>query len=72
MPMLEIKDVWGTILQPYIGRRVQYATLDAPDALLYSGTLTINPEYDNEICIHDEATHAHTYLGIVSKIEIED
>lgn len=48
MPMLEVKDVWGTILQPYVGRRVQYATLDAPDALLYSGTLTTDPEYDNE------------------------
>lgn len=70
--LMEITDVWGTILQPYIGRRVQYATLDAPDALLYSGTLTTDPEYDDEICIHDEATNAHTYLGMVSKINIED
>lgn len=72
MPMLEVKDVWGTILQPYIGRRVQYATLDAPDALLYSGTLTTDPEYNDEICICDDVTHAHTYLGLVSKINIED
>ena len=69
MPMLEVKDVWETVLQPYVGRRVQYATLDAPDALLYSGTLTTDPEYDNEVCIHDDATHAHTYLGLVSKID---
>lgn len=70
--LMEIKDVWGTILQQYVGRRVQYATLDAPDALLYSGTLTIDPEYDNEVCIYDDATHTNTYLGLVSKINIED
>lgn len=70
--LMEITDVWGTILQPYIGRRVQYATLDAPDALLYSGTLTTDPEYDDEICICDDVTHTNTYMGLVSKINIED
>lgn len=70
--MLEIKNVWGTILQPYVGRHVQYATLDAPDALLYSGIVTTDPEYNDEICICDDVTHAHTYLGLVSKINIED
>lgn len=70
--MLEIKTAWGAILQPYIGRRVQYATLDAPDALLYSGRLTTDPEYDNEICIYDDVTHTNAYMGLVSKIEIED
>lgn len=70
--MLEIKTAWGAILQPYIGRRVQYATLDAPDALLYSGTLTTDPEYNNEICICDDVAHTNVYMGLVSKIEIED
>lgn len=70
--MLEIKTAWGAILQPYIGQRVRYATLDAPDALLYNGTLTTDPEYDDEICIRDDMTHTNTYMGLVSKINIED
>lgn len=70
--MLEIKNIWGTILQPYVGRHVQYATLDAPDALLYSGIVTTDPEYNNEVCICDDVTHTNTYMGLVSKINIED